>query len=975
MNLTLTPAERRLQVVLRVFVVLFALAVLIYGIGPFATGLPLLGPLAPFMRRLPFVAFSVVKVFTLMLVCLYAAGDPRDRLGLVWVAAGGHAISIAAMGGFLLLTDTTTPIAVGGSVLPLGRVLWSAIALDGAILIILLGYGLLAHQAQRDIGPQRDPPWTAPRPTSEDRMLRVALVILAVVLMAGGVAYELGGLLPVTRDAFTNVPFVTNSVVKVGTLALVAFYVARDVAPRIGGVGILYVAHVVSVITQLLFWLGAASEPAMPLFGREVPVRSVLIGHAALDAGIAALLLILWRRAYRARFSARFLSIRGYRTLVQLADVVVHGPDEAVDPATVAQNVDRYFRNIRSARGRFSHRLALFLLHFHPLLYLKPPFPELGAADRMGHLKTHFYRDVALKIVPDAFRRFVAGFIKVAKQIAYVGYYSDPAVEPFIGYTPFSRRPHPPVAKQTVSLKVTTPPDLDRLHEDTDICIIGTGAGASVLAHSLARDHCVLMLERGQFVQPAQFTENEVEMIGKLYDDGVFQQTRDLRFTILQGSCVGGTTVVNNAVCFAPPQEVIEGRWNDAWRWKAGIDYAELRRCTSEVEQLISVAPQHDNLNPSGQKYLDGIARLGLHPPELEFDVVRANIANCLGCGYCNIGCAYGRKLSMLDRVLPAAQAANGERLRIISEARVERILQGKSHNGRHRADIVCARLPDGRLLTVRARKIVVAAGTIASSWLLQQSGIGKGLPVGEGLSFNMGAPLTADFGPDPANAIPGVNGRSGGSGTPPLNSFAGLQISHYGKPSINRGWVFETWFNPPVAQAINMPGWFEQHYVNMRRYPYLMGVGALVGTESNAHIEPALTGGPDVIYEPTPGDRRKLADALIELGRILFAAGARRVMVNSWNYYEFTSPDQLPELIRITLDPEELALGTGHPQGGNAISQKTDWGVIGPDFRVHGWENLYVCDASVFPSSLTVNPQLTVMSLARYASSRIADT
>jgi len=966
MNLMLTAAERRLQVVLRSFVVLFALAVLIYGVTPFAPGLPLLGPYAGFMRRLPFVAFSVVKVFTLMLVCMYAAGDVRGRLGLVLVAVGGHAISILAMGGFLALTNTTTPIDIGGSLVPLSRVLWGAIALDGAILIILLSYGLPAHQAQHDLGPTRSS-WTTPRPTNADRVLRISLFVLGTVFIAGALAYEAGGLLPATRAAFTNVPFVTNSVVKVGTLALVALYVARDVGPRIGIVGILYVAHVVSVMTQLLFWLGAANEPAMPMFGRDVPVRTVLLGGVVLDAVIAAALLVVWRHAYRARFDSRFLSLRGYRTLVQLADIVVHGPDEAIEPKAVAENVDRYFSNIRSVRGRFSHRLALFLLHFHPILYLKPPFPEMGAADRMEHLKTHFYKDVALKIIPDAFRQFVAGFIRVAKQIAYVGYYSDPAVEPAIGYRPFSKR-HAAVPKVTVALDVARPADLERLYEETDICIIGTGAAGSILAHELAKDHQVLMLERGQFVQPSDFTENEVEMIGKLYDDGVFQQTRDLRFTILQGSCVGGTTVINNAVCFAPPQEVVERRWNDPFRWNAGIDYAELVRCTSEVEKLIDVTPQHDNLNPSGQKYVDGIQRLGLAPPALESDVVRANIHDCLGCGYCNIGCAYGRKLSMLDRVLPAAQAANGDRLRIIAEARVERILPGPSDH-RRRANLVSARLSDGRLLTVRARKVIVAAGTIASSWILRQSGIGRGLPVGEGLSFNMGAPLSADFGPTPVNAIPGNNGH------PRLDAYAGLQISHYGKPSINRGWVFETWFNPPVAQAINMPGWFEQHFVNMRRYPYLMAVGALVGTESNARIAPALTGGPDVIYEPTAGDRRKLADALIELGRILFAAGAQRVMVNSWNYYEFTSPDQLAELIRIVLDPEELALGTGHPQGGNALSQKTDWGVVGPNFRVHGWDNLYVCDASVFPSSLTVNPQLTVMSLARYASSRIAAT
>jgi choline dehydrogenase-like flavoprotein len=184
---------------------------------------------------------------------------------------------------------------------------------------------------------------------------------------------------------------------------------------------------------------------------------------------------------------------------------------------------------------------------------------------------------------------------------------------------------------------------------------------------------------------------------------------------------------------------------------------------------------------------------------------------------------------------------------------------------------------------------------------------------------------------------------------------------------------VFETWFNPPVAQALNMPGWFERHYRNMRRYPNLMAVGILVGTESNGRVERALTGGADVSYQPTREDRQKLGDGLVELGRILFAAGARRVMVNAWNEYDFTSPHTLGQLASIALDPRELTLGTGHPQGGNALSPHPERGVVGPDFRVHGYDNLYVCDASVFPSSLTVNPQFTVMALAHYAAPRIA--
>ena len=65
---------------------------------------------------------------------------------------------------------------------------------------------------------------------------------------------------------------------------------------------------------------------------------------------------------------------------------------------------------------------------------------------------------------------------------------------------------------------------------------------------------------------------------------------------------------------------------------------------------------------------------------------------------------------------------------------------------------------------------------------------------------------------------------------------------------------------------------------------------------------------------------------------------------------------------------PEDLTLNTAHPQGGNPMSDRRDVGAVDSSFRVHGFENLFVCDASVFPTSLGINPQLTIMALADYA-------
>lgn len=71
-------------------------------------------------------------------------------------------------------------------------------------------------------------------------------------------------------------------------------------------------------------------------------------------------------------------------------------------------------------------------------------------------------------------------------------------------------------------------------------------------------------------------------------------------------------------------------------------------------------------------------------------------------------------------------------------------------------------------------------------------------------------------------------------------------------------------------------------------------------------------------------------------------------------------------------MNTNELGLGTGHPQGGNPISSDPSNGVVDKEFKVHGYDNLYVCDASVFPTALSVNPQLTVMALAHYCSTFI---
>jgi choline dehydrogenase-like flavoprotein len=592
-------------------------------------------------------------------------------------------------------------------------------------------------------------------------------------------------------------------------------------------------------------------------------------------------------------------------------------------------------------------------LYLYPLLRLRPPLPLMSPEERLAFIRKRFLAEIPGGRARGLWRTLTRAMIRLASQMTYLGYYSDPRSFEAVGYVPFSRRDRyaadvAKAAPATRRVRALRPADLNgggKAATDltADAVVVGSGAAGAIIAAELAgAGKEVLIVERGEHVDPSDFTEDEAEMITRLYSDGALQLARDFRFQVLQGMCVGGSTVVNNAVCFEIPPRVL-GRWNG--EHAAGLDPDRLGDCFAAVRERLLILPQPpEHLNPGASKFTDGIEALGLGGGDS--GVVEANISGCIGCGYCNIGCRFGKKLSMLDTVLPDAQHDHGDRLRILSECRAEGIEREYG-----RVTGVHCRLADGREVRVRAPLVVVSAGAVNSSFLLLRSGVAG--PVGEGLSFNMASPITAEF-------------------DEVLNSYDGLQISHYFDPGEGADFVAETWFNPVLSQALNMPGWLEDHYLNMTRYSRMTAAGALVGTERTGRVKKALLGGPDIVYSPSPNDLSRLLEGVKTVGRIFLAGGAERVMPLTFQYHEFRSERELDRLDDLVRGPSDISLGTGHPQGGNAIGQDPATSVVDPGFAVRGTEGLYVCDASVFPSSLTVNPQMTVMALAEYAADEI---
>ena len=680
-RVVITDAERRLAAVLRAGAGLLLALTVAAAIGTIADAL----------REPPWIGSAVAAGVLMALLAIYAAGEPVRRRGLASILVVMLLAADAAQAAFAIADrgSTVLIIVIGGVELVLAAVIAAA---------------ALAARRGEPLAPAGH--W----PSAASAGLKPVLAVLAALAAAAAVA-------AVLPDDWSPLLAAHAAAAALG-VSLLSLYVLADIRERLPLAALPAVALIPAAVLQ--------AAVGLPLAGHD---RGALLASIGAALAIAALLLVLRRAAARARLRPKFLGATEYRTLMALADVIVRGPDEAVPPLDIARNVDGYFSAIKAKR-RWVQRAGLVAMQLHPLLSLKAPFSELDEENRLEHLKTHFQRDVSRKHGPEQVRRYVQAILRVANQLAYVGYYSDPRTFEGIGYEPFEQRarfgalqragkvpdpgPHP--------LKVSRAADVVETTIDADVCIVGSGAAGAVLAHHLAGERTsVVVLERGQYVEPREFSSDEVEMIGRLYGDGVFQQTEDFRFTVLQGSCVGGSTVVNNAVSIPTPGHVLE-RWNE--QHGAGLDLDAFARSTADVQKLMRIGSQADApLNPSAPKFLAGVEKRRADPDfQLDVKAVSANIDGCVGCGYCNIGCRWGKKLSMLETVLPAAQRRFGAgQVRIFAECEAQKIVAG---DGRARA--VKAKLSDGRTLTVNAGKVVVAAGTIASSYLLLRSGIGE---------------------------------------------------------------------------------------------------------------------------------------------------------------------------------------------------------------------------------------------------------
>lgn len=480
---------------------------------------------------------------------------------------------------------------------------------------------------------------------------------------------------------------------------------------------------------------------------------------------------------------------------------------------------------------------------------------------------------------------------------------------------------------------------------EADICIIGSGAGGAISAAKLADKYSIIMLERGPKVTREDFTQNERESLRKLYQIQAGQSTDDGSVRIFQGRCLGGSTTVNWMTCLRTPFFVLN-QWADEFGLE---DYTPEKMEThfKAVEKRLSVhkIPDDDH-NPQNRIILDGTKKLGI-----KGSGTWNNSVNCIGCGYCGVGCHYDAKQDMRLTYLKDALATknitiytgtNAEQIDYVSknEQVTTGITLGKEYGQ-----------SQDRILKIKSKRLIIAGSAIWTPIVLQKSSLTKNQNLGKYLTIH---PVTLALGLferiiDPSYGIPQ---------TTYSNEYINLDGNGYG-----------FWLEVPPVQP-TMAGMYFPGLGPKRRelVSKMRNKGTIIvltrdgaNKKSNGEVR-WRKNRLSITYKLCREDKSHLLKGLENALEVLFAAGAVETFTTHSRSISLKSPQDIPKIRNLKSGPNHISLFSAHPLGTARMGMDPQTSVVDSTMQMHDYPGVYITDGSVLPTALGVNPMITIL-------------
>lgn len=490
--------------------------------------------------------------------------------------------------------------------------------------------------------------------------------------------------------------------------------------------------------------------------------------------------------------------------------------------------------------------------------------------------------------------------------------------------------------------------------ESFDFVVVGSGAAGAVAAHALvSAGFSVAMVEEGPWIKTRDVGEDVFGIFKRGMRDGATQAIEGRAFMpLLQGRCVGGSTMINSAIAWRTPGDVLE-RWAGEFGLGDTVRERDLEPHFEALERDLSVRTVADDvLGNNNAFFLDRARQIGM-----EASAMKRYDKGCRGEARCLTGCPHGAKQGMNVSYVPWSLQRGA---RLYSSCRVEKVIieRGRATGVLARSThVVRARATHRRVMLRAKHGVFVAASTIQTPNLLRRSGV-RARDLGE------------HFQAHPGIACGGILPRAVRM---EFGATQGAESIHY---RTSKGIKFETISMPPELVAARMPGIGRELMGKLSSYPEV-GVWAVqLRAKAEGTIRPGF-GGRDVVKMTlTEDDIARARWGLAHLARMMFDFGAKEIWPGVFGLPSvMTSPDQVKLIEEGPLDPRAYGFVATHLFGAARMGPDPRSSVVGLDFQTHAARGLYVVDSSIFPTNLGVNPQHSIMAIARLAAVRAAES
>jgi choline dehydrogenase-like flavoprotein len=488
----------------------------------------------------------------------------------------------------------------------------------------------------------------------------------------------------------------------------------------------------------------------------------------------------------------------------------------------------------------------------------------------------------------------------------------------------------------------------ERREAEVDYVIIGTGAGGATAARVLAEaGRSLLLLEEGPELRTAERSRAVRDAMRTSFRDGGTMSTQSRTpLPVLQGRLVGGSTAINSGIIWRMPDDVRE-LWTREHGLGELVEARALEATFERIEQELSIAETAAEVRGRNAELMaSGAAALGL-----EGRPIARNARDCVGSARCLQGCPRGARQSMDVSYVPFATSRGAELWPLARAEQIE-LERGRAHGVRGRL-LDSDGKPRGRFRVRARRGVIVAAGALHTPLLLWRTGL-RGL-VGERFQAHPGAAVAGRF-PEPV-----------------YQSFGATQA--YEVPLRSRGFKLEALSLPPELLAARLPGVGGEFQQRLGELPYWGHWVTQVRMRALGRVRPGLfSGGPVLHYQPTTEDLARVRESVALLVRMFFAAGAIEVSHGLHGLPPiFTHADQARQIEQQELRLEHVHLLASHLFGTACAGADPARSVVAPNLESHAIPQLFVMDASVFPTNMGVNPQHSIMALAYRAAERLA--